>query len=130
MRGVLQTTRTVVDLLGLTEDEIEAAIDLATEEVLDSGSGWHTIGRLTFQANNGWQVVFETTDTPRAMDWTVRVEPPQTLEALVSPEDSVNTGKNYQTDYDKAETRQALRAMERVQQAAPDAEETGSASGA
>ena len=127
-RGVLKTTRTVVDLLGLTEEEIEYAIDLATQEVFDSDSGWHTEGILEFEANNAWWIVFQITDTGRSTDYTIRVEPPQTLEALVSPEDSVNTGKNYQTNYDKAETGQALRAREHVQQAAPDAEKTGPAS--
>ncbi len=103
-RGVLKTTRTVVDLLGLTEDEIESAIDLATQEVLESDSGWHTEGILEFEANNAWRIVFQITDTGRSTDYRIRVEPPQTMEALVSPGDTVRTGWNYLTDYDKFET--------------------------
>jgi hypothetical protein len=123
-RGALKTTRTVVELLGLTEDEIEAAIELATEEVLDSDSGWHTEGILEFEANNAWRIVFQITDTRLSTDYTIRVEPPETLEALVSPEAVVNPGWNYLTDYDKFETRHRSRTQDNVEPAASQTAES------
>lgn len=127
MQGVLKTTRTVVDLLGLTQDEIEDAIDLAKQEVLESDSGWHTEGILEFEANNGWWIVFETTGTGLSIDYTIRVEPPQTMEALVSPEETVRTGWNYLTDYDKFETCFRSRAGTNEEPTAPQATESRSA---
>jgi hypothetical protein len=117
-RGVLKTTRTVVDLLGLTEEEIEYAIDLATQEVFDSDSGWHTEGILEFEANNAWRIVFQITSKGLSADCTIRVEPPETLEALVSPETVVDPGWNYLTDYDKFETRHRSRTQDNVETAA------------
>jgi len=127
-RGVLKTTRTVVDLLGLTEEEIEYAIDWARQEVFDSDSGWHTEGILEFEANNGWWIIFEITGTGLSIDYTIRVEPPQTMEALVSPEETVRTGWNYLTDYDKFETCFRSRAGTNEEPTAPLATENRPAS--